>query len=396
MKKVLLITVALLMAFLAVPVMADSWLPPEISSYSSTDGTWKLTVYPRELTSQLAYFRDKVDDKPSAGGVSGDSQRSAMGHMERLQGGRWQTVWKRPLANDVAPINAVVSDSGVSVTFDNWHSVGWGDDAMVIYAADGEPVRKIGLSDFLPKHYIDALPHSVSSIHWRSEPRIDEKNQYVVVPVVVPTAEAQDAHADNVRHVDVHFRLSDGSLVPQTGKAWEDAVASASKADVRRRELMEEQRKLFVSPLAAPLDGDVRDWHAYLMDAYFRLDPDWEDGYPVTKVVPLPSDKNFKLLSGYLGEALSDDMNAEDAVMVASPSQEVLLQVLQKQAKRVKPGFLAKARVYVAADGAHMPAIRAALARTGARVIQLDIRSTIPQRKERLETYLRNEENSKD
>ena len=396
MKKHLLIAVALLMAFLAVPVMADSWLPPEVRSYSSTDGTWKLTVYPRELKSQLAYFKDKVEDKPNAGGVAGDSQRSAMGHMERLQGGRWQTVWKRPLTNDVAPVNALVSGNGVSATFDNWHSVGWGDDAVVIYAANGEPVRKLGLSAFLPKHYIDALPHSVSSIDWRGEPRIDEKDQQLVVPVVVPTAEAQDAHTDKAHHVDVRFRLSDGSLVPLQGKDWEDAVASASKADVRRRALMEEQRKLFVSPLAAPFDGNIRDWHGYLMDAYFRLDPEWEDGYPATNVVPLPSDKGFKLLTGYLGEALSDDMNADAAVMVASPSQEVLVQVLQKQAKRVKPGFLAKARVYVAADDAHMPAIRAALARSGARVIQLDINSTIPQRKERLEGYLRDQEKSKE
>lgn len=396
MKKLPLIAVALLMAFLAVPVMADSWPPPEVRSYSSTDGTWKLTVYPRELKSQLAYFKDKVEDKPNAGGVAGDSQKSAMGHMERLQGGRWQTVWKRPLANDVAPIDALVSAHGVSATFDNWHSVGWGDDAVVIYAANGEPVRKVGLSAFLPNYYIDALPHTVSSIHWRGEPRIDEKNQRLVVPVVVPTAEAQDAYTDEVRHVDVLFSLSDGSLVPLQGKAWEDAVASATKADVRRRELMDEQRKRFVSPLAAPVDGDVRNWHGYLVDAYFRLDPDWEKGYPATKVVPLPSDKIFKLLSGYLGEALSDDMNADGAVMVASPSQEVLVEVLQKQARRVKPGFLAKARVYVAADDAHMSAIRAVLARSGARVIQLDINSTIPQRKERLENYLRNQENSEE
>jgi len=44
----------------------------------------------------------------------------------------------------------------------------------------------------------------------------------------------------------------------------------------------------------------------------------------------------------------------------------------------------------VAADDAHMSAVRAALAHTGAKVIQLDIDDPIPQRKERLERYLRN------
>lgn len=70
------------------------------------------------------------------------------------------------------------------------------------------------------------------------------------------------------------------------------------------------------------------------------------------------------------------------------------MSALVKQATRVKPGFLAKARVYVAADNAHMPSVRAALARTGAKVIQLDIGAEIPQRKERLERYLRSHDDA--
>jgi hypothetical protein len=146
--------------------------------------------------------------------------------------------------------------------------------------------------------------------------------------------------------------------------------------------------------LAAPRNGDITAWHGYLRDAYFRLDPDWENGYPATEVVPLPGDPKFGLLARYLGDALSDDMNADDVVMVASPSQDALVTALLKQAKRAKPGFLAKARVYVAADNAHMPSIRTALAHTGAKVVQLDIDTAIPQRKERLETYLRNSEDN--
>src|SRR3546814_8845680 len=56
--------------------------------------------------------------------------------MERRQDGHWLTVWKAPLANDVAPVDAVVSNAGVSMTFDNWHGLGWGDDALVFYSAD--------------------------------------------------------------------------------------------------------------------------------------------------------------------------------------------------------------------------------------------------------------------
>lgn len=390
MKTWLLRIGMLLSLLLAASAMADSWLPPSVRSYASADGNWKLTVYPRGLTSQLGYFEDKVAGKPNAGGIPGDPQKSPIGHMERKQGGRWQTVWKSPLANDVSPVDAVVSNDGVSVTFDNWHSVGRGDDAVVIYAADGVPVRKFGLSSFLPKPYINALPRSVSSIHWRGEPRIDEGKRELVIPLVVPSADGAGAYTDKERHVDVRFLLADGSLMPLEGKAWTDANAAAAKEDARRKRLAEEERKRFISPLEAPRNDDIRAWHQYLVDAYFRLDPEWENGYPATKVVPLSSEPKFALLAGYLGEALSDDMNADGVVMVASPSQDVLVGTLQKQARRAKAGFLAKARVYVAADDAHMPSVRAALAHTGAEVIQIDIETAIPQRKERLERYLRN------
>ncbi len=382
----------LLWVLLATPALADSWLPPEVRAYASADGAWKLTIYPRELTNQLDYFRDKVDGKPNAGGVPGDSRKSPIGHMQRKQDGQWRTVWKAPLVNDVAPVDAVVSNLGTSVTFDNWHSVGWGDDAVVFYAADGSRLREFGLTAFLPGFYVNALPRSVSSIHWRGEPRIDEGKGQLVLPVVVPVATRQDADEPDERHVDLRFRLSDGSLVPVTGNAWTDALDSAKAADAERRQRKAEARRRFISPLVAPGDGDIRAWHDYLVDAFFRIDPDWEDEYPATKVVPLPDDPKFDMLASYLGDALSDDMNADGVIMVASPSQDVLASALVEQAKRVEPGFLANARVYVAADNLHMPSIRAALARSAAEVIQLDIDTGIPQRKDRLERYLQRDE----
>jgi hypothetical protein len=391
MKKLLTLCIFLFGLF-ALPAMADSWLPAKVETYTSTNGAWRLTVYPRELTSPLNYFKDKVDDKPNAGGVPGDTQRCAIGRMERLVVGRWQTAWKMPLANEVSPVEAVVSNDGEVATFDNWHSMGWGDDAVVIYSAAGEQLGKFGLGGFLPKAYIDALPHSVSSIHWRGEPRIDEANRELLIPVVVPTAKGQGGGEEDRASIDIRFHLSDGTLVPPAGKAWDEAMMSATQADARRRQLDAERKERFISPLAAPADGDVQAWHLYLIEAFFRIDPDWREGYPATKVVPLPSAANFALLSRYLGEALTDDVNTDGAIMIAALSQDVLVQSLQKYARTVKPGFLAKARVYIAADDAHMPAARAALSRTGAQVIQLDIDKPIPQRKERLEAYMRNQE----
>jgi hypothetical protein len=391
MKKLLPGLAAFFLSLLGASALADSWAPPRVETFASADGAWKLTIYPRGVATPLAYFKDKVDGNPDAGGIPGDTQKSPIGHMQHKRDGHWETVWKGPLVNDVSPVEAVVSNSGESVTFDNWHGTGWGDDAVVVYAADGNRVREFGLADFLPKYYIDALPHSVSSIHWRGKPHIDEAKRQLVVPVVVPTNDIENINTMKERHIEVRFRLSDGSLLPMDGNAWGEAVAAALEVNAQREAWLVERRKRFVSPLAAPVGDDVRPWYDYLQEAFFRVDPDWEDGYPNTSVVPPASDPKFKLLAGYVGDELTDDMNADDVIMLAAVSQDILVNVLAKQASRVKPGFLAKARVYVAADNAHMPAVRAALANTGANVIQLDIDATIPQRQERLDRYLRDE-----
>ena len=390
MKRIFPRFLLMLSMLFTTSLMADTWAPPGVESYESADGTWKLTIYPRVLTSQLGYFKDKVAGKQNAGGVPGDTQKSPIGHMQHLQDGQWRTAWKLPLVNDVSPVSALVSNGGVTVTLDNWHSVGWGDDAVAIYAADGRRIRKFGLSSFLPKYYIHTLPRSVSSIHWHGEPSIDEAKQQLVIPVTVPTPESQEwARGDETGSVDVHFRLSDGEFVPQAGDEWTSALDSARQANERRKEREAEARARFIAPLLPPGDGDTRAWYDYLIEAFFRLGLKEEYGYPGTEVVPLRNDPKFDLLAGYLGDALSDDLHQDGVLMLASPSQDVLAEVIAEKAAHAKPGFLATTRIYVAADDAHMPAIRKALARTGAEVIQLDINTQIPQRKERLERYLR-------
>jgi hypothetical protein len=388
MKKLVVLCI-LIFGLATFPAMADSWLPAKVETYTSANGDWRFTVYPRELTSPLAYFQDKVDDKSNAGGVPGDTQRSAIGHMECRREGRWQTVWKMPLENEVSPVEAVVSNDGDVATLDNWHGMGWGDDVVVIYSAKGEQLEKFGLDGFIPKNYIHALPHSVSSIHWRGKPRIDEADRQLIIPVVVPVIEDQMVNNADGASVDIRFNLADGTLVNPEGKAWNDALVSATEADARRRQLEAEETERFISPLSAPRVVDTRAWYDYLLEAFYRIDPDWEEDYPATKVVPLPDASNYALLSRYFGEALVDDSNTYGVIMLASPSQDVLIRVLREKSTQVSPGYLAHARIYVAADGIHMPAARVALAHTGAKVIQLDIGKPIPQRKERLDEYLR-------
>jgi len=382
--------VATLCAFGMGVVSADSWVPPQTRSYLSPDKAWRLTVFPREITSPLAYFEDKVADRPKAGGVPGSKQVTASALMEHLHGGRWQAVWKKPLVNEVSPVDALASNAGQAVTFDNWHSMGYGKDVIAIYDAAGSLVRALALEDFLPKEYIRPLPQSVSSMYWRGEPRISEDGRQLIVPIVIPDAD-QEGFPDEEKtaYVDARFDLASGHPLTDDSPAWSEALASARNADQKLKEEQAAERQRFISPLAAPTTGKSPDWYSYLVDAFFRIDPEWDDGYPSTHVIPLPTDEKFDLLSGYVGVALTDDINEDGAIMFASPSQDVLVDVLMAQAKRAKAGSLPSARIYVAADDKHVDAARKALAHTGAKFIQIDIDQEIPQQKERLDRYLK-------
>ena len=161
------------------PAQADSWAMPTKTQTLSANGHYRLTIVPRELESQLSYFEDKVQDKLHAGQKAGAPEKQANGLLERKRSdGKWETVWHKPLDNDVAPASALVSGSGQYVdTFDNWHSAGYGDNVIVIYGADGTIARKFALVDILPAYYVAALPRSVSSIWWAGESHFSADGQ---------------------------------------------------------------------------------------------------------------------------------------------------------------------------------------------------------------------------
>jgi hypothetical protein len=215
----------ILAAFLTAPATADTWSPPGTCAYFSADRSWRLTVIPRDIESPLAYFQDKVDGREPAGAVPADRREKARGVMEHWEKGQWRVVWDKPLLNEVSPVDAIVSSSGQAVTFDNWHSVGYGPDAVVIYDAQGKVVRALALDDFLPENYIRALPRSVSSIHWGGEHCMTADDKRVVLRVVVPSVQYRgDAKR---QYVDVEVELASGRIIAPSGPAWVGALARA-------------------------------------------------------------------------------------------------------------------------------------------------------------------------
>ena len=96
-------------------------------------------------------------------------------------------VWRRPLLNEAAPVEVVVADDGRHVvTLDEWFRLGFGPHVVVLYGHDGTPTRALSLDEFLPANYIAALPHSISSIHWRAAVRSSPDGRSARIPVAVP------------------------------------------------------------------------------------------------------------------------------------------------------------------------------------------------------------------
>jgi hypothetical protein len=361
---------------------ADSWIPPEEETYGSENGRWRLTVTPRPIGGALDYFRDKVDGVDDAGGLPGAADH-AVGQMEHRQGNRWMEAWRGPLVNDVGPVHALVSPTGRAVTFDNWHSMGYGEDAIVIYDLEGKVVRAMGLADFLPEAYVEALPRTVSSIHWGHGHHFSKDARELVVRVVVPGEEGLGRGDGD--HVEVRFDLATGAQVPLGGTAWVQALARAERVAALRREEQRQWRTLFVEPLPAPgPDADTTEWHHYLTEAFYRLDPEWEDGFPDKQVIDPRGSAGHGRSVGWLREALVE-CSQDCVLMVASPSQDTLVEALAAIGGELAPGALQGARVYAVVDDAHAEVALAALAHASPTWIRIDPAQPIPQRKERLE-----------
>lgn len=368
-------------------VRADSWAPPKVETYLSADKRFRFTVVPRDIAGPLPYFEDKQRGADKPGQTPGSKDTAPRGLLERSIGnGRWSIVWTRDLVNDVAPVSALVSNTGAYVvTFDNWHFRGFGDDAVVIYGPHASLVRAFGLDDILPDYYIEALPRSVSSLHWSGEHTIDRPAGMVMLKIVVPT-ESQSP-ADTKIYVSVGIELATGAVRPPTDGSWERALSQAARAWKAQEAAEAAADARFRAPLLGPTTTSEGDWYQYLVEAFFRIDPDWDGGYPAVRTLRDPKAANYAPSESWLREELTDqNVPAKRVIMIASPaSPDNLVKVLTAIIRTMKPNALEGVRLYAAVPASHRARVAAALAPTAVTFIHLDPAVPIPQRPERLE-----------
>jgi len=360
--------------------VADEWLPPKTQTYYSANGRWRLTVVPRSIESPLKYFSDKVNGRSNPGAPPRNAERSAHGFMEHLSGRTWELVWNAPLVNDNNPVSALMSNQGAAVTFDNWGSMGFGDDVVVIYGAHGRKIRNLALSDFLPKEYIHALPRSVSSIWWSGEHRLSADGKQLTLRVVIPPNPGVALNSEARDYINIGVDMATAQVTPPRGSDWDRALARAIRVDERMHAQEQAEIAFHNSPLGAPDTDSPVPWYRYLVEAFFRMDSGRNDGYPETKVLPRQGDADYARLLGYVKDSLTHPIDDTGAIMFASPDQANLVRVIDEITTKSPTNTLPHARIYVTVTPALQAIAAKAVARTGAAFVPLDVTKTIPVR----------------
>ncbi len=360
------------------PARADTWMLPEKTSYASRDGQARVTVTPRALENQLAYFEDKARKSKSAGQKRGGAA-AASALVERLIDGRWQSLWERKIANEVAPVSAIVRDDGqYVVTFDDWHMMGYGPNVVAIYGAGGTLVRALALSDLVPDDYLRAMPRSVSSVHWRGEPRFSSDGGRVIIPVSIPSSDFTPDHA----MVELAVDLANGAVSPVDAQAWEAALATGRTVLAGQVAAEAAQKAALLAPLTRPAVNGEREWHDYLREAVGRLLGDEDGDTPSTTVLRAPDAADYAVSKDWVGEALTESY--ADNVAIASISEPNLVAVLEGTAATLPRRSLSKVTVFIALSDRYWPGAVAAMQGTGAKLVQLNPDTPIPQRRERI------------
>ena len=364
---------------------ADSWLPPETEAYLSEDATFKLTVIPKNIGSALEYFDRKVANDPTL-----EIGYLPAGILERSDGyGDWTEIWHTQLVNEVSPVSALISEDGHYVaTFDNWHSMGWGDDVIAVYGKNGSALYTYSLTDLIPDYYLKSLPRTVSSLSWscRSDTvpernhRFLEDNQTLIVSLRVPTRERKNA----TECVDLAISLADGK-VRTNDPAFQNVLPGVQEVFQIQDQARQARDDAFRAPLFPPRDPESRSLHQYLVEAFFRISPTYPDGYPATKLVRSETSPDYDKSLRWLTERLLSRPSSTSPIMVATLDQpEDLIAALKFAMSEVPEGHLSNSQIYVLLPKDFKDEIEEIISYSGAELVLLDPSTGIPQRQERL------------
>lgn len=370
------------LAMTAGSVKADSWPMPSTEATLSADGRFRFTVTPAPIANQVEYFREEITAQKSGKPVE---RPAPLGLLERrVSKGKWEPVWAGPLANPVAPVTVLVADDGRHVvTFDNWHSMGFGPETIAIYGPEGKLVRALALTDLMPQEVIDALPRSVSSISWRESERFSADGASVIVDLPVP---GQGWQKEKPETFSFAIAFADGTVSAPSPAQWQAVLAAAARVAEAERRAEAERVAYLTNPLKVPPGCEERVWHEYLREAHARLstEPPFELSTATTVLFERDHPRYRESLK-WLRDEVADVWDFPTNAAFASPCDpDGLVAAFNKAVKRLKPGSAVNATYWISAPKPHFAAIARLVAPTGAKTVWIDPATPIPQRPERI------------
>jgi len=360
------------------PAVADSWAPPTTEVTVSANGQYRVTVVPRPIGGPLAYFEDKVKGNEPAGQRKHDVQTSPLARVERLASpGTWRLVWQKPLVNDVGPPSVLLAgDASFLVTFDNWHSAGYGDDVVVIYDRHGNLVRKLSLEQILPPAYVHHLPMTVSSRWWGGEHRLVDGDRLVELQIVEPRSDGRGER----KYAPVRIRLVDGVVMPPSGKAWARAMSKVTALESERQAAWEVLRQRRARPLSAPSSTDTVAWRNYMFELRDRIVRGEERMGGM--VLAAPGAKSgfhtADAISAWIEDYDGKKIWSGKHFIFASPTSDQLAAILAKPLRAREAGSMKGVRIVFVGTPAEGQRVTEAAKRSGAEVTVIDRTKPFP------------------
>ena len=147
--------------------LADVWELPKTKRYFSKDSTFMVKVIPTQIPEKYWQWTKSKPNKKKNFTEKDTTIILCHAILYKIESPDTIEIWNKKIVNPIMPVQVIVADDGKStVTFDNWSSMGYGPDVMVIYNEFGELAKKYQLQDFSPFPITDYMT-SVSSIWWR-------------------------------------------------------------------------------------------------------------------------------------------------------------------------------------------------------------------------------------
>jgi hypothetical protein len=368
-------SLVLLLCCITAIAAADSWLPPQQRTYLSPDGNVRVVVTPRTLQSAVAYFEDKVAEKEKAGQAP-EANTQAMAEIQKRDGNDWRVIRRFPLVNDVGPVNVLVANGAHRiVTFDNWHSVGFGKDAVVIYDEQGKHIRSLGLKDFLPEAWVRHLPRTVSSIWWGHGHTLDPSGSVLTLQVASPAGRGP---TDEETTVPLRISAEDGNVPAQESAAWRAALQQVDVLEARRRADWAMVRTARMQPLPVPQGSDEKAWRRYIVELRERLS-DYDAGKGYCGITLLQEGGMFSdadSIGLQITEMADPGYGMEGRCVFAGPKTDKLAHTIADALEKNPPGSMQDDTIAVVGAPQDRARLDAAAKRAGATLEFID--ATVP------------------